>query len=139
MKGRKLFLTLSSTFFGISLTLLLLVYLGANVLSSEFIRDSIDYGLTVFLNKSQIRNLEETLPFVKMMCEGKEYLNISEIISGLPEFRLNCSLVKESKSMRELIVNSVFESVYYKNYKCELISCLREGEMLYFISYQFYN
>ncbi len=75
------------------------------------------------------------------MCEGKDNIEIS-VTEGGGAIRLDCNDIRNIKetdadfetTLNDIVVKSFFESIYYNEYDCNFIECLRENNFSVIVS-----
>ncbi len=137
-KGRKLILSITSLLLILSLSLLLLDHAYSLLLEKNNLKSLIEKNIGVAVGNDTLKEMEDRFIFLKEVCKGKEKIEVSEFIKNM-NITINCSLVENSTSFKELLSNTFLSSIYYKHYKCNVLECLKKGNLLYFVSYDFYT
>ncbi len=134
----------------------ILKFFGGLLFSSFLFFSFLNLSLIQFTNYQNLK--ENLMPVIKDMIslqikpeqlnnlriallKGCENLESLPIQIGIYNVNLNCKDIRESKieGFDEFLANALFDSLYYKKYDCDFISCLRQGDvnnLLIIFSYQ---
>lgn len=122
---RKIIRFLSGFLFPIFISLLLLAFLFSKITEHENAKMIFNTVYTNVLGKQiSTRQVEEMYNDTLIYCREKESVNIPLIGENMT---LNCSEILSTNSTQFLdaIANKSFETIYYKDYGCDFLSCLR--------------
>jgi len=71
-------------------------------------------------------DLPTGLESIKEQCEGQELL---QIVTEFEDITINCSdlnVIEEGADMQDFFSSAFVDSIYYKEYNCEFLDCLKE-------------
>lgn len=137
-KGRKFILSVTSFLLILSLSLLLLVHAYSLLLERNNLKSLIEKNVEAVLGNETLEEMEDRFIFLKEVCKSGEGIEVGEFIT-IMNISINCSSVENSASFKELLSDIVLSSIYYKHYECGVLECLKKGNLLYFVSYDFFT
>lgn len=114
---------LFTTFLSLSLLLIGLVEFTSYSNLKPFISELLANTLSEQLDASNLNQLLNTL---KQNCANKEFIDVD---IGGSSIKVKCSEISplQSKDLTKLIAPSLFDSLYYKEYNCDVLDCLKKG------------
>ncbi|MEM5815161.1 MAG: hypothetical protein QXD89_01585 [Candidatus Aenigmatarchaeota archaeon] len=122
--------------FLICLFFLTTLYSLLNILSYGSLKE---IASPLLLSKMNITQEQKEMLFLYLnySCKDKEFtmLEFSENIT------IDCSKVKSLKieEIEQFLIDSYLSNIYFKKYECNLLQCLQEKNIMYFLSFSFYE